>query len=115
MNKVIFPEIVPDVAILKDALTRELPPGCKIKMAPFNRKGLRVVKSFFVATDVLVRRDRIVLTNPVLMLMGVYVLICLPLAIYAMLKLKESEALRSSVQDILFRATRNNTVASGEA
>lgn len=115
MNKVIFPEIVPDVAILKDALTRELPPGCKIKMAPFNRKGLRVVKSFFVATDVLVRRDRIVLTNPVLMLMGVYVLICLPLAIYAMLKLKASEALRSSVQDILFRATRNNTVASGEA
>lgn len=87
MNKVIFPEVVPDVAVLKDVLIRELPPGCKIKMAPFNRKGMRVVKSFFVATDVLVRKDRIILTNPVLMLMGVYVLICLPFAIYAMLKL----------------------------
>ncbi len=115
MNKVIISEIVPDVAVLKDVLTRELPPGCKIKMAPFKRKGMRVVKSFFVATDVLVRRDRIILSNPVLMLMGVYALICLPLAIYAVLKLKESEALRSSVLDILFRATRNNTVACGEA
>jgi hypothetical protein len=60
-------------------------------------------------------RDRMILTNPVLMLMGVYALICLPFAIYAVQKIKESEALRSSVQDILFRATRNNTVASGEA
>lgn len=39
INKVIISEIVPDVAVLKDVLTRELPTGCKIKMAPFTVKA----------------------------------------------------------------------------
>jgi hypothetical protein len=111
----IVPEIAPDIQALKEVLTRELPAGCKVKIPPLNRKCLRVAKSFFVATDVLVRKNKIIVTNPVPMLMGVYIVICLPLAIYAMFKLKENEALRSTVQDILFRATRSNTVASGEA
>jgi len=111
----IIPEIEPDIKILKEILAQESPAGCKVKIPPLNRKCLRVSRSFFVATDVMVRKNKIVVSNPAPMLMGVYMVLCLPLAIYAMFKLKESEALKAAVQDIVFRATRSNTVVFGEA
>lgn len=105
-KNVIIPEITIEMEQLKDIFAKEMPAGYKFKIPPLNRKCLRVAKSFCIATEVHLRKSKIVVTNPLPGIMGIYMVLFLPLGIYAMFKLKESEAQRSTVHDILFCATR---------
>jgi hypothetical protein len=110
-KNIIIPEITLEMAQLRDILAKEMPAGCKFKIPPLNRKCLRVAKSFCIATEVHLRKNKIVVTNPLPGFMGIYMVLFLPLGIYATFKMKESEAQRSAVHDIIFRATRTSGVA----
>ena len=102
----IIPEITLEMEQLKDIVAKEMPAGYTIKIPPLNRKRLRVAKSFWITTEVHMRKNKIVVTNLLPAIMGFCMVLFLPLGIYAMFKLNESEAQRSTVHDILFRATR---------
>jgi len=106
MSNVIVPEITPDVEALKDALAKQLPVSYKIKIPPLNRKCLRIIKSFGIVTEVQVRPKKIVVHNAMPMYSALATLFCLPFGIYLISKMKDGEALRSSVHDIVTRATR---------
>ena len=106
MNKEIIPEITTEVNVLKEVLNRELPAGCKIKIPPFNRKCLRVIKSFCIVSEVHVRPGKILTHSAVPLYAALATLFCLPFGIYLIFKMKEGEAFRSSVHDIILRATR---------
>lgn len=106
MADVIIPEIFPEVCILKDALVRDLPPGCRISISPLNRKTIRIVKSLGIVSEIHVHPNDITVRNAMPLYLGLAVLLCLPFAIYLLCKMKDGESLRSSVHDIVWRATR---------
>jgi len=106
MKNVIIPEISPDVKALKAALTEQLPAGCKIKIPPLNRKCLRVIKSFGIVTEVILRRDKILVHNAMPMYAGLATFIFPPFGIYLICKMKDGETLRSTVHDIVACAAR---------
>ncbi len=106
MANVIVPEVFPEVSILKDALVRELPPGCRVRIPPLNRKTIRVVKSLGVVSEVHMHPNDITVRNAMPVYLALALIICLPFGIYLICKMKDGEALRSSVHDIVWRATR---------
>jgi hypothetical protein len=105
MSDKIVPEIPVDLAKLREILTKEISPGWKLKKT-LNGRCLRVVKSFGVATEVYVRKNTIIAQNTIQTYIVVSIILFWPAAIYFFFKTKEAAALRSSVHDILFRATR---------
>lgn len=106
MKNVIIPEIVPDVEALRDSLAKELSPACRIKIPPLNRKAIRVVKSLGIVSEVHVRPNKIIIHNTVYTYAGLATFFFLPFGIYLISKMKDGEALRASVHDIILRATR---------
>ncbi len=108
MNSMIIPEIVPDVTTLRDILARELPPGSKIKIPPLNRKVISVAKSFGIVSEVRIRPDKIIVCNTMPTFLGLAIFFCLPFGIYLLCKMKDGETLRSTVHDVVWRATRKS-------
>ena len=106
MSNVIVPEITPDVEDFRDALAKQLPVNYKIKIPPLNRKCLRIIKSFGIVTEVHLRPGKIAVSSSVPFYSALATLFCLPFGIYLISKMKDGEALRSSVHDIVARATR---------
>jgi hypothetical protein len=106
MKNVIIPEILPDVEALKDTLAKQLPANYKIKIPPLNRRCLCVIKSLGIVTEVSLRREKIVVHNAMPMYAGLATFICLPFGIYLICKMKDGETLRSTVHDIVARATK---------
>lgn len=106
MSNYIVPEISLDVEALKDALVRQLPAGYKIKIPPLNRKCLRIIKSFGIVSEVSLSPDKIIVHNAMPMYAALATLFCLPFGIYLIAKMKDGEALRSSVHDIITRTTK---------
>lgn len=101
MSNVIVPEITPDVETLKDTLVRQLPAGCKISIPPLNRKCLRIVKSLGIVSEVHLRPSKIVVHNATPMYAALATLFCLPFGIYLITRMKDGEALRSSIHNIV--------------
>jgi hypothetical protein len=107
MNKnIIIPEKTYSLEQLRDIVAKEMPTGYLVKIPPLNSKRLRVAKSFLITTEVHLKKGKIVVTNLLPGIMAMCIVLFLPLGIYATFKAKESEKLRSTVHDILFRATR---------
>ncbi|MEA5114975.1 MAG: hypothetical protein VB050_13205 [Geobacteraceae bacterium] len=109
MNREIVPEIAADIEVLKDVLIRELPPECKVKIPLLNRKVIGITKSIGIMSEVRIRPNKIFVNNLMPMYLGLAIFIFLPFGIYLLCKMKEGEALRSSVHDIVLRATRRGT------
>lgn len=106
MSTNIVPEINIDIESLKDTLARQLPAGYKIKIPPLNRKCLRIVKSFGIVTEVNLNKDKIIVHNAMPMYAALATLFCLPFGIYLIARMKDGEALRSSVHDIIVYTTK---------
>lgn len=106
MSNTIVPEITPEVEALKEALAKQLPASYKIKIPLLNRKCLRIIKSFGIVSEVQLRPKKIVVHNAMPLYSALATLFCLPFGIYLICKMKDGEALRSSVHDIVTRATR---------
>jgi hypothetical protein len=105
MNNIIIPETVPDIDALKNELARQLPADCKIKVPLLNRKCIRVVKSLGIVSEVRVQPKKIMVSNAMPVYLALSIIIFMPFAIYLMFKMKDGEALRSSVYDIVASAT----------
>jgi hypothetical protein len=106
MRNVIISEIVPDVNMLKDSLAKELPSAYKTKTPSLNRKAIRVVKSLRIVSEVHVRSNKIIIHNAMPLYLALATLFCLPSAFYLLCKFKDGESLRTSVHDIVLRATQ---------
>ena len=73
---------------------------------PLNRKCLRIIKSFGIVSEVHLQSDKIIVKNAMPMYAALATLFCLPFGIYLISKMKDGEALRSTVHDIVTRATK---------
>ena len=110
MSNQIVPEIIPDIGKLKDLLAKELPVKCKFKTPLLNRNNLRIIKSLGVEASITVHPKKVVVQNVIYLYIAVSVVLFWPIAVYFLFKTKDAAAFRSSVHDIVFRATRKSSV-----